>query len=91
MKNLTENEMVMVLGGSKEFDAWEDGYNCLKCRTMVGSIINRAFLMGLVGLLFSGGNIGAAIGNAVTSVISDSDKAREATQWCIACFHDVFE
>ena len=86
MKHLNENEMVMISGGTINWDAWDDGYNCVKCRVMAGSVITWSFISGL---LFSSGPIGA-IASAITQSLA-ADKVDDAVQYCTACYHEVFE
>ena len=87
MKNLNENEMVMVNGGWLNLDAWDESYNCLKFRDLTGQVLTMAFVWAVVGALGGaiagspGGPAGAgmgALGGAITgalgSIISDRKK-----------------
>ena len=96
MKNLNENEMVMVYGGSINLDAWDNSYNCLKCRDLAGQVINMAVITAAIGAAVGSpggpqGAIAGAIGGAILSVINDRRKAAEAIDYCIACVNDIFE
>lgn len=87
MKNLKENEMVTVSGGKVNWDAWEDGYNCMMCRVKAGAVITRNFI---ASLLFTFGNPLTIIAGAI-SECSAIQNGAEAIGYCQACWHEVFE
>lgn len=89
MRNLNENEIAVISGGSVNWAAWIDGYNCDKCRALAGSVITFSFLCSLMGNSSVG--VHTAMQYAISSVLSDPEKIHVAIKYCTLCRDEVFE